>query len=401
MRKKLIFILIFFIVLILPNFLKKKTQQHSPTVPREYRLLYQKLEEDLQRFEKEINQLSSSSSTPPIYGAELLTANANRGDDLLKENSWQGNLLYLDSLQRLGVEGVTVAIGYPILLESFPRHKEYLDFYRKLASEIRRRNLKLMVKMGLIFPQKEFSRIGVDYSKLTLAEYFAGKKKMAALIVNQIRPDYLSLGSEPQTEGLILGKKITSDRFADYVRETITTITKKGAILGAGIGSWEEIDFVRQYIKIPGLDFVDIHIYPLNSRYEDYLKKTLTIIDLARLGRKNTVFSEFWLYKADHQDLLKGAINPNIFKRDVFEFWSPLDSKMLVVIEELSRKKGVIFISPFWSRYFFAYLDYNFFNKIKPAISLFGEVDKKAVRNMILKKFTNTGLAYQRLINRK
>ena len=52
-------------------------------------------------------------------------------------------------------------------------------------------------------------------------------------------------------------------------------------------------------------------------------------------------------------------INPVLLARDVYSFWEPLDKQYLEVLAITAHKQNYSVVAPFWSNYFFAYLNYN------------------------------------------
>lgn len=71
------------------------------------------------------------------------------------------------------------------------------------------------------------------------------------------------------------------------------------------------------------------------------------------------ISSESWLYKARASELGGEPINPAFLARDVYGFWKFLDSQFLDLLAITAHKNNYAIIAPFWSIYFFAYLDYN------------------------------------------
>ena len=98
-------------------------------------------------------------------------------------------------------------------------------------------------------------------------------------------------------------------------------------------------------------------------------------------------------------DLGNIATQAMVFGRDVYSFWEPLDSRFLKILVKLASYKGYEFISPFWSKYFFGYLDYEAAPKNLTYRQLTQLSNQKAFQNILNHKFTNTGLTYQKLIN--
>src|SRR3990170_8307510 len=120
----------------------------APPTPVEYADLYAGLDAKL----KAIDGVGAARSTGGKHGvtfsAELLPANANIGEPLFREQTWPAVLLNLDRLQQLGVRGVKVAVKYPVLMPSFPRSADYLEFYRRGGQGGGRRDLKLLGQMN-------------------------------------------------------------------------------------------------------------------------------------------------------------------------------------------------------------------------------------------------------------
>jgi hypothetical protein len=79
------------------------------------------------------------------------------------------------------VRGVKIAVKYPVLMPSFPRSSEYLEFYRRVARELRRRNLKFLMQMTDGFRETAFSALPVEpyYRGLTWERYRREKREMA------------------------------------------------------------------------------------------------------------------------------------------------------------------------------------------------------------------------------
>ena len=64
----------------------------------------------------------------------------------------------------------------------------------------------------------------------------------------------------------------------------------------------------------------------------------------------------------------------------------------------LARTKGGELVSPFWSTYLFAYVDYSRELDALPYAQVNGKVLQAQVANMLGGKFSPTGYYYQRLI---
>jgi hypothetical protein len=110
---------------------------------------------------------------------------------LLPEENYRGTLIYLDELQSLGVQGVKIAISYPLLAPDFPNSDGYLEYYKDVAQELRKRNMKILVAIGNLFPDSSFTDLQISFSNLTFAEYRQTKRQIAERIIREIHPDYL------------------------------------------------------------------------------------------------------------------------------------------------------------------------------------------------------------------
>jgi len=114
---------------------------------------------------------------------------------------------------------------------------------------------------------------------------------------------------------------------------------------------------------------------------------------------KPVVFDECWLSKTDVMGSNGVASSPELFKRDAYSFWAPLDQEFLAAMVNFSRLYGVAYLSPFWSGFFFAYVD---FSKSISGLS-YTDTAKLATQaqstSLLEGKFTTTGETYRALIS--
>jgi hypothetical protein len=307
--------------------------------------------------------------------------------------------LYLDRLQELGVQGVSVAIAYPLLRPDFPRSAEYLQFYRGVAEDVHRRGLKLLVESGPVFPDPEYSRVQVDFSGLTTETYFQTKRDQLLLIAREVRPDYLAISGEPTTEQRLTGLTLPPAEYAAFAQETADAIDRStGILVGAGAGTWEDPAYVRAFVADSSLDFINVHVYPLSSAYDNYLQRAVDWAELARASGKKLVMGESWLYKAAPSEA--GKPYQEIFPRDVFSFWEPLDTRFIEAIADLAQYQRFDYVSLFWANYFFAYLDYDETPKNLSPVELMNRANQAASDSILAGTFSGTGQAFQQLLTR-
>jgi hypothetical protein len=368
------------------------------TVPHEYRALYAELVAQLNSFE---NQLGNPEPRKIVLATNLLTANSHAGPALLRPDWQRYNLLYLDRLQALGLNAVAVTISYPLLTPAFGDPAPYLRFYETLAIEVRRRGMKLLVEHNVLLPGYTLVPVRPYYAQLDFKRFTRERYAEVLRIVQHVRPDYLSLVLEPQTHGIALGKRLGLNDWTRYVRNMITNLAKdapqRKTLLGAGCGSWEDPAYISRFARIKGLDYVDIHLYPLSNGYTDYLQRALDWADeVKRLdARKRLIISEAWLLKAAARELGGNPTDARMFARDVYSFWEPLDTQYMRVLGKLARAKGFELISPFWSRYFFSYLSYG--NPAQQALAphaLMKQANQAAFAALLTNRTTETGRAY-------
>jgi hypothetical protein len=327
-------------------------------VPAAFHPLYDELQTRLEAAQSYFAARPDAGGQPGLV-LELLVANGNRGEDLLRPDTLDTTRLFLDRFKEIGARGVAVQIVYPLLGKDYPRSDEYLDFYRAVADEVRQRGLTLIVATGAPFAGTEFSTLHVDYSGKTPKSYLQERLDQASVIAGELRPDYLCLSEEQSTERMLTGLDITTNDYFDFLSSAPAAIeSPSGVKLGAGSGSWERQDLVQRLIQETSLDFVDIHVYPLSSGFTDYLRVTADWASDARTAGKEVVIGEAWLYKASAEELQSGVGFQTLFGRDVYSFWQPLDVMFMDTAVELGRATGVSYLSFFWSRYLFGYVDY-------------------------------------------
>lgn len=366
-------------------------------IPAEYQRLYEEISQKLGVFDSYLNSHWDGTKSKVTFGAELLPANGHAGERLLTGENYKGTLIYLDSLQSLGIQGVKIAISYPLLAPDFPNSDRYLEYYKNLAQELRKREMTILVAIGNLLPDPSFTDLQVSFSDLTFAKYLQTKRQIAERIIREIHPDYLTIANEPSTEAMATGLNATVPEFTETVRYVLKGLDRSGVLIGAGAGTWNDLDYVKSLARDTDLDYIDIHIYPAN-----FLKEANTIADIARAYNKRLIIDEAWTYKvydSELGDLGNVAMQAKVFGRDVYSFWEPLDSRFLEILVKLASYKGYEFISPFWSKYFFGYLDYEAVGKNLTYRQLTQLSNQKASQDILNHKLSDTGLTYQKLIN--
>jgi len=372
-------------------------RQTSTQVPAEYQKLYSNLKTSLDSFNSQLDTLSAGTIYPVTYGAELLPANSNRGEALLSPNTLQSVRLYLDRFQELGIEGVTFPVGYPLYTPSFPRYQEYVQFYKQVVQEIRSRGMTIDIESSVLFTNSAFSTLTFNYGAQSFQDFENQRKQMIATLIQDLQPDYLNLGAEPDTQFKLTGytEFNSPDQYTAYINYLLNGLDRGRTKVGAGIGTWGNIQYAQSLAADTSLDFIAMHVYPVVG---NAMPLILTIADIAHQHGKGVTLDEAWLYKVDTLQSTSIAANVDIFRRDLFSFWAPLDQEFLATIVRAARLANIAYISPFWSMLFFSYVDYDSTTAALSYADLGAMVNKAAAQNIVNDQFSSTGSYYQQLV---
>jgi hypothetical protein len=364
-------------------------------VPYRYRWLYKELYTKLDSLGSSVNAGWDGKKSDVNFGVELLVANSNRGQVLLTDRVFEATRLTLDRLKDLGVRSVALSIQYPILTSSFPRADAYRIFYGRVARDIHRMGFKLIVEIGTTFREPEFSKLKVNYRGLTMKRFRDELGEMAAVIVTDMQPDYLTLFTEPHTQSQNTGLDFTVNKFSETVGYVARNLKHPGVRLGAGAGTWDDMAYFKALARIPELDYLDLHIYPIQRDF--VMDRVMQVKAMAQHHNKSVSIGEAWLYKVSDREL--GKISPvKAFGRDVFSFWQPLDIMFLETVISLSHRIQSEFSCFFWMKYLYGYLDYNSHTKNLTAQQRINAVDALTGRNILNNAPGNTGERFKTLI---
>jgi hypothetical protein len=316
--------------------------QSAPAVPAEYQALASTLQGALDAYRPS----TPSIDGPTHFGGEFFLANSNRGEVMLGRYAYDNIPLALDQMRALGFAGVTISAHEDVLVRS-SRAPEFVEFYRRVAQDVRARGMILVVETQATFAG--------SYASLTFDQYRQSRRQAVEVILREMQPHYLSIASEPDTEAKLTGypELSTLDGYTTFLASLLENLERGTTLVGAGTGSWHDLAWPQRFVQLP-IDFLNVHIYPVTR---DFLQRAADMSAVARQSGKRAVIGEAWLYKVTDGELLWAP--PNfIFKRDAYSFWQPLDQLFLRTITGLARTNGFDYASVFWSQYLFAYLDY-------------------------------------------
>lgn len=370
-------------------------QQYDTSVPSQYDGEYSSLQGILGSFNSSLSMYPASGNEF-VYATELLPANGNRGPALLQANNLVTVARNLNTLQAMGVRGVTIAIGYPLLDPSFPNSAQYLNYFDQVVSMAHARGMKVLVESQVLFANTPYSPLTFDWSALPYSQYVANHIAQDQLIINQIRPDYLELGVEADTEAYLTGytQLHSPAGWTNYIEQLLGSLNKGNTKLVAGAATWLGSSYLTGFANDPRLDMISTHVYPI---YGQNLQTLLAIGKIAQQENKRLVIDEAWEQKV-LQPSLSGAIGgPAITQQDVFSFWSPIDSEFLTLMAKFGQAYPLEYLSPFNEWYFFAYLNWTPTLDTEGYFQLTSQLYPLAGQNMASNTLTPTGQTYSNL----
>jgi hypothetical protein len=393
-------------------------------VPPQYQRIYARLETVLDRWTKELDQRwNGTLYNMFIPMASVLFANSNAGFPILRKENRDHTKLFIQRLKELGCRGVQLDIQFPTLDPAYfvfakdkglipkdsPDDKAFLEFYKKVAEDVRSQGLKLSVESQVVFIQKTWSPLPVEpyYAEFEkngeegFAAYKQRKLAMAKLIAAELRPDFFTMEDEPDTAMSLTGIQLLKKRenylgmvkeLVDGVKPLVRNTTKIASGIGIWMSDWEA--WLKDLLKLD-IDFINLHIYPIeinayNSR-DDIVPRTLEAADMTHQAGKGIAVGETWLYKTMPLDTKDPEV---IYGRDYYDFWIPLDIEHLRLILKIAHFKKFEYISPFWSSFFFSYLNAQEARGLNTA-ELKRRNNLKVLQNLLTGTFSPTGRSYR------
>ncbi len=353
----------------------------TPAPPSGYcSTIYNELNGDLQAF-------NTVLSIPPIwkpitgpatlYGANLQSADGNVGPGLSSANYINNVQVQLQEEKALGVTAVMVPVEFPVLYAPFfggqTEMQPYLSFYTQVAQAVRAAGMKLIVENNILLNndiEAGWPNVASFYTSLSWSQYMAARATMAATVAQNMKPDYLVLSEEPDSEALQTGQSnmnIPADA-ADMISAQITAVKAlklSNIKLGAGMGNWlgatgtsSLTAYLAAYVLLP-LDYIDFHVYPINTEVQaSLIANTLVIASTAALAGKPVAMSEGWAWKMENSEF--GVLADDVFRsRDPFSFWAPIDQQFVQTMKSLAKYTNMLYLAPENPDYLFSYQTYG------------------------------------------
>ncbi|MFQ5739265.1 MAG: fibronectin type III domain-containing protein [Acidobacteriota bacterium] len=383
-------------------------------VPPEFQDLYDELEGAVDAFKSRLDSQWDGTLHSVAFSTQLMGASSSKGTALLSPDSEFAVSLELERLSALGMHAVTFHLDFPLLflpyheayldpaLSSQDSYQQTLDFYKWVAAQVRAKGLKLVVE-NTVLPQESSSSdwpTSNFYAQLQgdFDAYKEARSEVAGTIAVELRPDYLVVASEPDTEASRTGQPLdTVSNQTDLVNDILAALSSQetsGLSLGAGIGTWQkDYDlYVDSLSRNTALDYIDMHVSFVNL---DFLDRVLEVADIAASGNKKTTISETWLLKESESELSGGGSSLEYRSRDVFDFWALLDQKFLQALVDFASFEKLDYFSPSWSNSLYAYVQYDDQVKDLSPAELFALQSSQATDNLLAGQFSQTGLSYR------
>ena len=333
----------------------------AASVPQEQAGIYATQSAWLDSYRETVSAHAPGEESHPTFGGHLLTADSNRGAVLLQPDAMSWVNLSLGRFQELGIEGVTLNIGYPILMPTFPDSDKYLTYYTQVAAAVRQHGMSLAVEQIVLYTGSQFSPFDFKFDGLTLEKYTLDQTAMAQIIIDNLSPDYLTVMHEPDTVAELTGLTSMLDPAVatSYVNDVLAGLHRGETLVGAGSGSWSGPQFAESFAKNTVVDYIEVHIYWINPFS---VEAAYAMAEAAKDQGKPVVITEAGLYKTTGAGL-EGTANVDgvaaVYRRDVFSFWQPLDMSFLDITGAFARTIDTLYISAYWTNMFFSYIDWT------------------------------------------
>jgi len=329
----------------------------------------------------------NNSRSTVAFGTELLSSNDNLGlTGILAPNAMARVETELDGLSKLGVQFVVTAVSFPILYQPFyddylnePQdYQQVLTFYQNVMAAIRARGMRVLIESTVVFPSYATDLpLNQYYATLSPSDLTAGRAQVAQIVAQTLQPDWLDLGSEPDTISALVGlpAEFTPDEWAADISTIVAQLRSAGIHgkpeIGAGCGAWQinGSDYV-QALMSTGIDYFDMHVFSVNL---GGLTQAEAYLDMAIVAGKPVAISETWEHKLTDAQL-QGQSEYGIISAlssvepfNAYSFWATQDAEFLGEMIDLAYWKQLIYLAPFDSDLFFAYVDYNQTANLSPA----------------------------------
>ncbi|MCO5044791.1 MAG: hypothetical protein M9963_06410 [Kiritimatiellae bacterium] len=361
-------------------------------IPTAHVARYRNLHSNLFAFADRVAALPPKTNEPhTALGLPSLLSNGNRGWTLLTATNRTRMLSECDRYHEMGAGVLKLDITYPLLTPSFHQQlanqpgygwyagitvTNYLLVYAELIQRARSNGMAIAIEHSSLIPSysvidpffyyDEIRALGADAGR---QRYRAERSAECELIMQWLAPDFFSVVLEPDAQnthfgGFDLQPLMYPEQWQSYVQQVVDDLAvlfpMQDTRMGAGLGTWEDETYKDLFIAVTNLHYVDLHIYPLANSDTHYLTNMIQWCDDVMAAGKRVSIGEAWLYKASAEDMQNGnAFHDEVYARDLYGFWEPLDIAFIQVVDQFARKQDMLFLAFFWPNYLFGYVDYT------------------------------------------
>ena len=330
----------------------------------------------------------------------------------------------LDAFQKMGVDTVKIEGMFPILTPGYHLYiagnpeiipeqlvqyylaypaefrcsiepygcdtQDFLDYYADVGNEIRSRDMNVLLGHSNMFPSAAavspegyYNEIKHDDPKVRFLEERTAELSSFIEALALGKDDYITVLEEPDLNNANFGELLEGgllyedEEWIEYVDSVVGSVGEEfDGQLGAGLGTWSDGYLVEPFARSEALDYIDFHVYQMETRNDagELINNYQNLVDWIDAVRaidpsKRVTIGESWLYKVDPDE--QAAIEADyvqVFSRDVYSFWEPLDQRWLEVFYKVVHSKELSVWLPYWTTYFFKYVEYD-----DPAATAFRE----------------------------
>jgi hypothetical protein len=381
------------------------TAAPSPPIPAQYQGLVATLQGQLSSFATQVGPSSSGAHT--VMAANLIAADGNIGQGLLTPNALHTASTMLQRFKQMGLRGIMLEVGFPLLLPNFPNSTGYTSFYERVAQMIHADHMTLSVEVNPVFTSPQISSLHPDYRGLTVDSYAAEQRQEAQAIVDTMHPDYLTILDEPDTFGSNLSLPLNNPTtVVRLVNLELTGLNRAATRVGAGTGTWSPPAYDQALLNQTSIDYLSVHTYPLAQLDVQNLN---TDLGAANRAHKPAVLDEVGLYKnliSGNFDA-SGTIHANATgaaneqKLLAFSFFEPLDRQFFTLMTRYARNHSVALVAPFETPTFFASVDWTPTLDAAPNLQFRSVQNQAVLAAMSAGGFSSVGRTYSHLATSK
>jgi len=289
----------------------------------------------------------------------------------------------------MGVKSVKFALQFPDLYQPYyaatngandpAGFTNAFNFYTNLCALLRERGIKIIIPVGdLVDPGATVANYETN---LTFAQFVAGRSALNQTVAKYLKPDYLLLQSEPDTEANNLppnlGNQFTNaaadmNMISNFLSDLQAAgLRSTNMIVGAGCGTWQQdfTNFLTGFTNLAGLDLLSIHLYQITVHTNSGINNLQRVLQMADTAHGTNALhphgmrvgiSECWLKKVSAAEEQMNILGGDTFNgRNVYSCFAPLDREFHLCLVKAGYYERMDFIEPFWSEYYFSYLDYD------------------------------------------